>query len=434
MKRLLLATLAVGALALAACQPASKTDPAEGYGTDPKLPEAKAGGLPVVNARQAVGWAADAAPKPAAGLKVARFADGLDHPRWLYALPNGDILVSESNSPPREGKGLQAMVAKNMMKKAGAGVPSANRITLLRDADGDGVAEMKVPFITGLNSPSGMVLVGEQLFVANTDSLMVFDYAPGVTKIAGPGRKIADLPATGSNGHWARNVIARPDGSKLYVAVGSSSNIADEGLEVEKERAAILEMNLDGTGRRAFASGLRNPNGMAWEPVTGQLWTAVNERDMIGHDTPPDYMTVVRDGGFYGWPWSYWGQNVDARVEPANPAMVAKALKPSYALGAHTASLGIHFYSGSLLPEAWRGGVFVAQHGSWNRDPPSGYRVIYVPFVAGNPTGAPVEVLGGFLDGKNQAQGRPVAVIEDRFGGLLVSDDVGNVIWRVMPG
>jgi glucose/arabinose dehydrogenase len=434
MKRLLLATLAVGALALAACQPASKTDPAEGYGTDPKLPEAKAGGLPVVNARQAVGWAAGAAPKPAAGLKVARFADGLDHPRWLYALPNGDILVSESNSPPREGKGIQAMVAKNMMKKAGAGVPSANRITLLRDADGDGVAEMKVPFITGLNSPSGMVLVGEQLFVANTDSLVVFDYAPGVTKIAGTGRKIADLPATGSNGHWARNVIAKPDGSKLYVAVGSSSNIADEGLEVEKERAAILEMNLDGSGRRVFASGLRNPNGMAWEPVTGQLWTAVNERDMIGHDTPPDYMTVVRDGGFYGWPWSYWGQNVDARVEPANPAMVAKALKPSYALGAHTASLGIHFYSGALLPEAWRGGVFVAQHGSWNRDPPSGYRVIYVPFVAGNPTGAPVEVLGGFLDGKNQAQGRPVAVIEDRLGGLLVSDDVGNVIWRVVPG
>ena len=431
MKRLLLTGLAL--VALTACQKPTTSDGSEGYGPDPKMPAAKTSALPTVNARQAVGWAKDAAPVPAEGLKVARFAEGLEHPRWLYALPNGDILVSESNSPPRESKGLTAMVAKNMMKKAGAGVPSPNRITLLRDGDGDGVAELKVPFITGLNSPSGMVLVGAQLFVANTDSVLVFDYAEGATKIEGAGKKIADLPATGSNGHWARNIIAAKDGSKLYVAVGSSSNIADEGLEVEKDRAAILEMNLDGSGRRVFASGLRNANGLGWEPVTGLLWAAVNERDMIGHDTPPDYMTVVKDGGFYGWPWSYWGQTVDDRVQPANPAMVAKALKPSYGLGAHTASLGIHFYSGALLPQAWRGGVFVAQHGSWNRDPPSGYRVIYVPFAAGNPSGGPVVVLDGFLNGKKEAQGRPVAIVEDKAGGLLVSDDVGNIIWRVTP-
>ncbi len=429
MKRILLTGLAL--VALTACQKPTTSDGSEGYGPDPKMPAAKTSALPTVNARQAVGWAAGAAPVPAKGLKVARFAEGLEHPRWLYALPNGDILVSETNSPPREGKGLQAMVAKNMMKKAGAAVPSPNRITLLRDADGDGVAELKTALITGLNSPSGMVLVGDQLFVANTDSVVVFAYTPGTTNIDAPGRKIADLPATGSNGHWARNIIASRDETKLYVAIGSSSNIADEGLEVETERAAILEMNLDGSGRRLFASGLRNPNGIAFEPVTGLLWAAVNERDMIGHDTPPDYMTVVRDGGFYGWPWAYWGQNVDTRVEPANPAMVAKALKPSYGLGAHTASLGIHFYGGVLLPEAWRGGVFVAQHGSWNRDPPSGYRVIYVPFVAGNPSGMPVEVLGGFLNAKKEAQGRPVAIIEDAAGSLLVSDDVGNVIWRV---
>jgi glucose/arabinose dehydrogenase len=434
MKRLLVATLAVSALALAACQPKATTDGSEGYGPDPKMPEAKTTPLPTVNARQAIGWAAGAAPTPAAGLKVARFAEGLNHPRWLYRLPNGDVLVSESNSPPREGKGIEAMVAKNMMKKAGAGVPSPNRIILLRDADGDGVAEMKTTLIEGLNSPSGMVLVGDQLFVANTDSVVVFPYAEGATKIEGTGRKIADLPATGSNGHWARNIIASPDGTKLYVAVGSSSNIADEGLEVEKDRAAIHQMNLDGSGHRIFASGLRNANGLEFEPVTGLLWAAVNERDMLGPDTPPDYMTAVRDGGFYGWPWSYWGQNVDSRVEPANPEMVAKALKPSYGLGAHTASLGLHFYGGGLLPETWRGGAFIAQHGSWNRDPPSGYRVIYVPFVAGNPSGQPVEVLGGFLNAKNEAQGRPVAIIEDKAGALLVSDDVGNVIWRVTPG
>ncbi|MDB5470054.1 MAG: L-sorbosone dehydrogenase [Caulobacter sp.] len=449
MKRLLLTGLAL--VALTACQKPTTSDGSEGYGPDPKMPAARTTPLPTVNARQAVGWAADAAPKPAEGLKVARFAEGLEHPRWLYALPNGDILVSESNSPAREGKGLEAMVAKNMMKKAGAAVPSPNRITLLRDADGDGVAELKVPFITGLNSPSGMVLVGKQLFVANTDSVVVFDYAEGATKIEGAGKKIADIPAAGSNGHWARNIIARPDGSKLYVGVGSSTNIADEGLDIEKERASILEMNLDGSGRREFASGLRNPNGMEFYPGyaypgNGALWVAVNERDMIGQDTPPDYLTVVQDGGFYGWPWSYWGQNADDRVKPANPMMVAKAIKPTYGLGAHTASLGIHFYRGQLLPVNFRSGVYVAQHGSWNRDPPSGYRVIFVRDtddttyvtsppggVAFRPGGAPVVILDGFLNDKKEAQGRPVAIVEDKAGALLVSDDVGNIIWRVTP-
>lgn len=431
MKRLL---LAAAALSLAACTEPGGTDTTGSYGADPTIPAAKSDGLPVINARKGVGWPAGAAPKPAAGLKVTRFAEGLDHPRWLYRLPNGDVLVAESNSPPREAKGIEGFVAKGMMQKAGAGGPSANRITLLRDADGDGVAELKTPFITGLNSPHGMALVGDQLFIANTDSIVVFAYAEGATKIDGKGRKIADLPAAKPNNHWVRNLIPSADGTKLFVTVGSNSNIGENGLDSEKERAAILQMNLDGSGRRVFASGLRNPNGLAFEPVTGLLWTTVNERDMIGHDTPPDYMTVVKDGGFYGWPWSYWGQTVDARVQPANPAMVAKALKPSYALGAHTASLGLLFYSGSLLPEAYRGGAFVAQHGSWNRDPPAGYRLIYVPFVAGNPSGPPVEVLGGFLNSKGEAQGRPVAVIDDRLGGLLVSDDVGNVIWRVTPG
>ncbi|MCE3289831.1 MAG: sorbosone dehydrogenase [Caulobacter sp.] len=449
MKRLLLTGLALAAVSLAACEGPTKSDGSEGYGPDPKMPAAKTSPLPTVNARQAVGWAAGAAPVPAEGLKVARFAEGLEHPRWLYALPNGDILVSESNSPPREGKGIQAMVARNMMQKAGAGVPSPNRITLLRDADGDGVAELKTPFITGLNSPSGMALVGNQLFVANTDSVVVFDYVEGVTKIEGKGLKIADLPATGSNGHWARNIVAKPDGSKLYVSVGSSSNIADEGLDVEHERAAILEMNLDGSSRRIFASGLRNANGMEFYPGyrypgNGALWVAVNERDMIGHDTPPDYLTVVQEGGFYGWPWSYWGRNVDERVKPANPVMVATALKPTYGLGAHTAALGIHFYRGQLLPVPFRDGVYIAQHGSWNRDPPSGYRVIFVRNtddttyavappngVSFQPGGAPVVILDGFLNAKKEAQGRPVAIVEDKAGALLVSDDVGNIVWRV---
>jgi glucose/arabinose dehydrogenase len=433
MKRILLAGLAIAALSLAACDKASTTDVAEGYGPNPKLPAAKTTPLPTVNARQAVGWAAGAAPKPAAGLKVAPFASGLTHPRWLYVLPNGDVLVAESNSPARKAKGIEGMVAANMMKKAGAAVASPNRITLLRDADHDGVAELKSVLISGLSSPSGMVLVGDQLFVANTDSVVVFPYVAGATKIDGPGRKIADLPANGANGHWARNIIASLDGTRLLVAIGSSSNIADEGIETEAGRARIVEMNLDGSGYKPFATGLRNPNGLAFEPTTGALWAAVNERDMIGNDTPPDYMTVVKPGGFYGWPWSYWGQNADARVKPANPAMVATAIKPSYGLGAHTASLGILFYQGTLLPQTYRGGMFVAQHGSWNRDPPAGYRVIFVPFAEGMPSGAPVEVLGGFLNGKNEAQGRPVSVAQDAAGALLVSDDVGNVVWRITP-
>jgi len=433
MKRLLLSGLSVAAILLSGCQNPSGTDPAEGYGADPKLPAAKSSILPTVNARPAVKWPAGAAPVAAEGLKVGRFAEGLSHPRWLYRLPNGDVLVAETNSPPREAKGIEAWVAKNMMKKAGAGVPSANRITLLRDADGDGVAETRSVFLSGLNSPSGMVLVGDAFYVANTDSVMRFTYSPGALKIEGAGQKIADLPAGTPNNHWARNIVASPDGTRLYVAVGSNSNIAEHGLEVEKDRAAILEFALDGSGRRIFASGLRNANGIDFEPVSGAMWTVVNERDMIGHDTPPDYMTSVRDGGFYGWPWSYWGQNADARVKPANPDMVAKAIRPDYGLGAHTASLGLHFYRGALLPEAWRGGVFVTQHGSWNRDPPSGYKVVYVPFAGGKPAGPAVDVLTGFLNDKAEAQGRPVGVIEDAAGALLVADDVGDIIWRVSP-
>jgi glucose/arabinose dehydrogenase len=365
-------------------------------------------------------------------MTVTRFAEGLDHPRWLYLLPNGDVLVAESNSPAREDKGLTAWVAKMMMKRAGAGLPSANRVTLLRDADGDGVAEVKTPLLTGLNSPFGMALVGEWLYVANTDAVLRWRFVPGGPAPTGPGEKVVDLPAEAPNGHWTKGLLASPDGIKLYVSVGSHSNLAEGGIEKEKNRAGILELDLATGAMRQFASGLRNPVGMDWEPTSGALWTAVNERDMLGHDLVPDYMTSVKDGGFYGWPYSYFGQNVDDRMQPQNPALVAKAIVPDYALGAHTASLGLAFYpAGGSLGEAYAGGVFIGQHGSWNRKPVSGYKVVFVPFAAGKPSGKAQDFLTGFLDARGQALGRPVGVIPDSKGALLVADDVGNIIWRV---
>jgi glucose/arabinose dehydrogenase len=319
-----------------------------------------------------------------------------------------------------------------MMKRAGAGVPSANRVTLLRDADGDGVAEVKTPLLTGLNSPFGMALVGEWLYVANTDAVLRWRYTPGGAAPTGPGEKVVDLPAEAPNGHWTKGLLASPDASKLYIAVGSHSNLAEGGIEKEKNRAGILELDLATGAMRQFASGLRNPVGMDWEPVSGALWTAVNERDMLGHDLVPDYMTSVKDGGFYGWPYSYFGQNVDDRMQPQNPDLVAKAIVPDYALGAHTASLGLAFYpAGGSLGEAYAGGVFIGQHGSWNRKPVSGYKVVFVPFAAGKPNGKAQDFLTGFLDDKGQALGRPVGVIPDSKGALLVADDVGNIIWRV---
>ncbi len=430
-------TLLAGSLmlGLAGCGDVATLPESAGFGPRPALPPPNRTLVPTVHIAPAKGWPAGAGPAAAPGLAVSAYAAGLDHPRWLYVLPNGDVLVAESNAPPRPGDagGIKGWLAKLIMGRAGAGGPSANRITLLRDTDGDGIAETRATFLTGLNSPFGMALVGNDLYVANTDSIVRFAYKAGDTQIAGPGTKIVDLPAGTINHHWTKNIIASRDGSRLYATVGSNSNVGENGMENEVNRAAVLEVDL-ATGRsRLFASGLRNPNGMDWEPQTGALWTAVNERDELGSDLVPDYMTSVQDGAFYGWPYSYFGQHVDARVEPQRPDLVARAIAPDYALGTHTASLGLAFYRGDLLPRHYAGGVFIGQHGSWNRKPRSGYKVIFVPFANGRPAGAPEDVLTGFVDAQGDALGRPVGVAVDRAGALLVADDVGNVVWRVKP-
>jgi len=391
--------------------------------------------LPTINIAPARGWPVGTTPTPAAGLAVAAYANGLDHPRWLYVLPNGDVLVAETNAPPKpeDGKGIKGWVMKKAMKRAGAGVPSANRITLLRDADGDGIAETRTAFLEGLHSPFGMTLVGSSLYVANSDAVVRFPYKTGQTKIVDAGRKIVDLPAGPLNHHWTKNIIASRDGRHLYATVGSNSNVAEHGMDKEENRAAILEIDPATGSSRVFASGLRNPNGMGWQPQSGVLWTAVNERDEIGSDLVPDYMTSVKDGGFYGWPYSYYGQHVDERVKPPRPDLVAKAIPPDYALGPHAASLGLVFYDGKLLPSHYANGAFVGQHGSWNRKPPSGYKVIFVPFANGRPAGDAEDVLTGFLTADGDAHGRPVGVAVDKAGALLVADDVGNIVWRVTP-
>jgi glucose/arabinose dehydrogenase len=430
--------ICVGALALplAACDESSNTAVAEQtFGPSPTLPAPESSMLPTVNVAKAVGWPSGAKPTVANGMAVNAFATGLDHPRTVYVLPNGDVLVAESNAPPKpdDGKGIKGWVMKMVMGRAGAGVPSANRITLLRDADGDGAAETRSVLLEKLNSPFGMVLVGDDFYVANTDAIVKFPYRGGDTKITAPGVKLADLPAGTLNHHWTKDLTASPDGSKLYATVGSNSNIGENGIEAETNRAAVLEVERASGQWHVFASGLRNPNGPAWQPQSGALWVAVNERDEIGNDLVPDYMTSVKDGGFYGWPWSYFGQHVDTRVQPQRPDMVAKAIAPDYALGAHTASLGLTFNTGNLFPEAMAGGAFVGQHGSWNRKPRAGYKVIFVPFANGMPSGKPQDVLTGFLNGNGEAQGRPVGVRIDKQGALLVADDVGNVVWRVTP-
>jgi glucose/arabinose dehydrogenase len=422
--------------ALAGCAEHATVPVEAGYGPDPKLVQPKPSWIPTVNIAPAKGWPEGVTPKAADGLAVRAFATGLDHPRWLYVLPNGDVLVAESNRPAdAKGarSGITGWIMGKVMKKAGAGVPSANRITLLRDADGDGVAETRSVFLKDLHSPFGMSLVGNTLYVANTDAIVRFPYKSGETQITEPGVKVADLPAGPINHHWTKNVIASPDGSRLYATVGSNSNAGEMGMDNEVNRAAILEIDPAKGTSRLFASGLRNPNGLAWQPETGTLWTTVNERDEIGSDLVPDYMTAVKDGGFYGWPYSYYGKNIDTRIKPERPDLVASAIVPDYALGAHTASFGLAFYQAKLLPSKYAGGAFVGQHGSWNRNPPSGYKVIFVPFAKGRPAGAPQDILTGFLDDKGDALGRPVAVVVDRTGALLVSDDVGNIVWRVAP-
>ncbi|MSU93333.1 sorbosone dehydrogenase family protein [Pseudomonas mandelii] len=418
---------------LAACGETSSLQVSDGTGPSPKLPEPNKTLIPTVNIAPAIGWPEGAKPTTAAGTQVAAFAEGLDHPRWLYVLPNGDVLVAETNAPPKpdDGKGIRGWVMGKVMGRAGAGVPSPNRITLLRDKDHDGIAETRTLFLENLNSPFGMTLVGNDLYVADTDRLLRFHYENGDTAIKSQPIKVVDLPGGTLNHHWTKNVIASKDGSKLYVTVGSNSNVGENGLDQEEGRAAIWEVDRATGNHRIFASGIRNPNGLAWEPQTGALWTAVNERDEIGSDLVPDYITSVKDGGFYGWPFSYYGQHVDIRVEPQNPDLVAKAIAPDYAVGPHTASLGLSFAEGNTLPAQFKEGAFIGQHGSWNRKPHSGYKVIFVPFAGGKPTGQPVDVLTGFLNEDEKAMGRPVGVVIDQQGALLVADDVGNKVWRV---
>jgi glucose/arabinose dehydrogenase len=423
-----LATFGVSACGEQAQLPASA-----GFGPNPVLPPPDETLIPTVNVAPATGWPAGAEPTPAPGLQVAAFAEDLDHPRWLYVLPNGDVLVAETNAPPRpeDSGGIRGWVMDLLMGRAGAGVPSANRITLLRDADGDGVVDQRTVFLDDLSSPFGMALIGNDFYVANTDAVVRFPYEEGQTQITARSEKVVDLPAGPINHHWTKNLIASLDGSLLYATVGSNSNVAENGITAEEGRAAVWQID-PATGRhRVFASGLRNPNGMAWEPETGVLWTVVNERDEIGSDLVPDYLTSVRDGGFYGWPYSYFGDHVDERVQLQRPDLVAQAIVPDYALGAHTASLGLCFAEGGSLPAEFASGAFVGQHGSWNRDPHSGYKVIFVPFEGGEPAGDPVDVLTGFLSDDGEALGRPVGVVIDRQGALLVADDVGNKVWRV---
>ena len=428
-----LGPLAFCAALLAGCGDTASLAPADGMGATPTLPAPKTGLLPTLKIAPATGWPEGAKPAVAvAGLGVNALAAGLDHPRWLYVLPNGDVLVAETNAPPKpeDGKGLKGWVMKKVMAKAGAGVPSANRITLLRDADGDGVAETRSVFLQNLNSPFGMALVGSELYIANADALVKVPYEAGQTSIAAAPAKVADLPGGPINHHWTKNVIAGLDGSKLYVTVGSNSNVAENGIEAEAGRAAIWEVDAKTGNHRVFASGLRNPNGMGWGP-DGALWTVVNERDEIGSDLVPDYLTSVKDGAFYGWPYSYYGQNVDARVKPPRPDLVATATVPDYALGSHVAPLGMAFAQGGALAPALASGVFVGEHGSWNRKPLAGYKVVFVPFAGPKPAGLPVDVLTGFVSAEGNALGRPVGVALDKRGALLVADDVGNTVWRV---
>ena len=418
---------------LVACGDTALLAPEADMGANPTLPRPVSRLIPTVNIAPAIGWPAGVTPVPMAGLSVTALASGLDHPRWVYVLPNGDVLVAESNAPPKpqDGKGIKGWIMKKVMGRAGAGVPSANRITLLRDADGDGRAETRTVFLENLNSPFGMALVGKDFYVANSDAVVRFPYEAGQTRITAAPVKVLDLPGGPINHHWTKNLIASPDGSKLYVTVGSNSNVGERGVEAEAGRAAIWELDLKTGRHRIFASGLRNPNGMGWAPETGALWTVVNERDELGSDLVPDYLTSVKDGAFYGWPYSYYGQHVDTRVQPPRPDLVAAAVSPDYALGSHVAPLGMAFSEGHALLPALRSGVFVGEHGSWNRKPLSGYKVVFVPFAQGRPAGLPVDVLTGFLSDQGQAYGRPVGVAMDRRGALLVADDVGNVIWRV---
>ena len=429
-------TLALSLLAITACGESARLTAKADTGPNPVLAEPDTSLIPTVKVATAIGWPAGVTPTAAPGFAVNEFASGLEHPRWLYVLPNGDVLVAETNRPPTPDpptNPIRGALMKAAFEKAGAAVPSPNRITLLRDADGDGAAETKTVFLQNLMSPFGMVLVGNDFHVANADAVVRFPYRSGDTSISAAPVKVADLPGAPRNHHWTKSLLASRDGTKLYVGVGSNSNAAEHGMEIESGRAAIHEIDAKTGASRLFASGLRNPVGLDWQPQSGKLWTVVNERDELGSDLVPDYLTSVRDGAFYGWPYSYYGQHVDKRVQPQDPAQVARAVVPDYALGAHVAALGLAFYDGKLLPARYANGAFIGMHGSWNRDPPSGYKVAFVPFANGQPSGPIEDVLTGFLDEQGQARGRPVGVAVDSRGAVLVADDVGNKVWRIVP-
>ena len=421
------------AMVLSACAQTSALPPEAGVGPHPTLPPPQTSLVSTVHIAPAVGWPAGTMPTPMAGLRVTALARDLEHPRWLQVLPNGDVLVAETNAPPKpdDDKGIKGWITKKVMKKAGAGVQSAHRITLLRDADGDGVAETRSVFLQNLHSPFGMALIGNDFYVANTDAVLRYRYTPGQTRITTAPTKVLDLPAGPLNHHWTKSLIASPDGKKLYATVGSNSNVGENGMAAEEGRAAIWELDLQTGAHRIFASGLRNPNGMGWAPGSGALWTVVNERDELGNDLVPDYLTSVQDGAFYGWPYSYFGQHVDERVQPPRPDLVARAIAPDYALGSHVAPLGMAFAQGQALAPPLASGAFIGEHGSWNRKPRSGYKVVFIAFAQGQPVGLPLDVLTGFVSPDGKAWGRPVGVAIDPRGALLVADDVGNAVWRV---
>ncbi|MFL9938585.1 PQQ-dependent sugar dehydrogenase [Paraburkholderia graminis] len=430
------AVAAMLALSLAACASTTEDIGDTGLGPRPELPSPQTSLLPTINIAPVQTRPSQSIPTAPPGFTVTAFASGLEHPRWVYPLPDGDLLVAESNAPAQHDEHggivgwVRKQVMKFVMKRAGAGVPSPDRIVLLRGQGG--TAQSRSVLISGLHSPFGMALVGDSLYVADTDALLRFPYRAGDTQITTPGEKVADLPAGPINHHWTKNVVASRDGQRLYVTVGSNSNVGENGIEAEAGRAMILEFT-PATGRsRVFAAGLRNPNGMDWQPESGALWAAVNERDELGDNLVPDYMTAVKDGGFYGFPYSYYGQHVDTRVKDQRPDKVASALTPDYALGNHTASLGLAFYTGRSFPQHYWGGAFVGQHGSWNRKEYSGYKVVFVPFEHGRPAGMPETFLSGFLSADGHALGRPVGVAVDKAGALYVADDVGNVVWKVV--
>jgi glucose/arabinose dehydrogenase len=402
------------------------------YGPNPWLPEPTQYLLPPMSVPKAVGWKPGETPTVPAGLRIQAMAGGLMHPRIVYPLPNGDVLVVESNSPGTKPFRPKDYIQGKVKARAGAAAKGGNRITLLRDANGDGIPELRTVLVDHLHSPYGVAWVAGTLYVANTDAILAFPFTPGQTRITAPGVKLADLPAGQIDHHWTKALVASPDGSKLYVGVGSNSNITENGMDAEEGRAAIYEVDRATGAKRIYATGTRNPTNLAIQPGTGTLFAVVNERDEIGPDLVPDYVTSIRDGGFYGWPWSYWGNHVDVRVHPQNPAMVARAIRPDYGLSSHVASLGLAFSEGETLSPRFATGVFVGEHGSWDRSPLNGYQVIFVPFMNGRPSGAPVPVVTGFLAPDHRTvRGRPVGVALDRTGALIIADDVGNIVWRV---